>query len=64
MLTDAEFLSAYDGYTFEVSFDDPGNVGYASVELCEDGANIPLRKDNALTFVELYRQKYTEQDAL
>ena len=50
---------AYEGYTFECSFESG-----ISVELCQNGASQTMRKNNAESFVNLYLQKFTEQDAL
>ena len=62
MTSDEDFAAVYDGYTFEGSFSSDADAEV--VELCPNGANIPLTRENASEFVDLYLKKLTEQDAL
>ena len=62
MTTDEDFDAIYDGYTFEASFGSEADAEV--VELCPGGVLKALTRENADEFVDLYLQKFTEQDAL
>ena len=53
-LEEEKFNAIYDGYFFEADF----GMG-EPVELCKDGAIIPVTKANAKEYVNLYLKAYS-----
>lgn len=60
--SEEDFAIVYDGYTFEGSFNLENDI--VDIELCPDGAKIPLTRSNAERFVELYLKKLSELEQL
>ena len=59
MMSDEDFDSIFAGYFFEADIGDDDLV-----ELCEGGAERPLKRQDVDEYIRLFLKKYTQQDAM